>query len=352
MLGVLPDTIKIHMKGFTEMNKKVLVAGCGGIGERHARVMSNMDGIEVSICDVREQLLETLCKKYKITNKYAQWSQVDLEKFDAVVICTPAHLHIPMVIDALRANCHVLCEKPLSLSFEGIDDVIALQQEKNRVVGVAYIYRSMPGFKLVREKLLAGEIGDVKSITILTGDNFPYYRPDYRSIYYSNPAKGGGALHDAASHVFNYIEWCMGPVESIYSIARHTVLPDVEVEDTVGCTFKFTESDAIGTLSLNQFQYRETSIFEFAGTKGVLRFDGATHSIGVCKELCGDFSWTEPMQLSRDEYHKLQAENFINAIDGNEPPVCSLHEAIRTMGTILAAHISAKDNLPIQCNCK
>jgi predicted dehydrogenase len=331
------------------MNKKILIAGCGGIGERHTRVMSGLEGIEVSICDVNRQLLEIVRKKYKVANAYSQWNQIDLELFDAVVICTPAHLHIPMVIDSLRANCHVLCEKPLSLSFEGIDDVIALQKEKERIVGVAYIYRSMPGLKLMRDMIHANEIGEIKSVALINGANFPYYRPDYRSIYYSNPEKGGGALHDAVSHMINYIEWCMGTIESIYCVARHTVLPDVEVEDTVGCTFKFTESDAIGSLSLNQFQYCDTSIFEFAGTKGVLRFDEATRSIGICKELGGDFSWTKPMQLSRDEYHRLQAENFINAIDGNGSLVCSFQDAIRTMVTILSAHKSVKEETPIQC---
>ena len=135
----------------------------------------------------------------------------------------------------------------------------------------------------------------------------------------------------------------MGPIDCIYCVARHLVLPDVEVEDTVGCTFTFAESNAIGTLSLNQFQTRHESILEFAGTKGVLRFDGNMQSIGLCREPCGEFSWTESMKLSRDEYHKLQFEYFINAIDKNVPFTCSHQEAATTMGTILSAHKSAKD---------
>jgi len=325
----------------------VLAVGCGGIGERHIRVLCNMEDVELSICDISEGLLEKLQKAYKISSIYSSWNNIDLEQFDIVVISTPAHLHISMINDALEANCHVLCEKPLALSLDGIERVIALSQQKNRTVGVAYIYRSMPALGLLRERIVSGEIGDVKSVAFVVGSDYSFFRPDYKEIYYSDLNKGGGALYDAVSHMINYIEWCIGSVESIYCVARHLVLADVDVEDTVGCVMTFTESEAIGTLSLNQFQRAHGMMFEFAGTEGMLKFEGTSHSIGICKEPHRELIWSEKMILNRDEYHRLQFEKFFRSVDNREPFICTLEDAEMTTRTILAAHESAKQRRPV-----
>lgn len=330
------------------MRRKILVVGCGGIGERHIRVLSGMNNISLSICDFMPNVLERLQSQYRISNAYASWRTIDLEEYDIVVISTPAHLHVSMMMDALAANCHILCEKPLALSLSGIEQLQELSRQKNKTVGIAYVYRSMPGFAHLRRCVLAGEIGPIKSVSVVVGSDYPYYRPDYRDIYYSNPAKGGGALHDAVSHMINYVEWCIGPIESIYCIARHLVLPDVDVEDTVGCMMTFSNSDAIGTLSLNQFQKPYGLRIDFCGTEGVLCLDGESHAIGICKESGGLFDWIKPMNRTRDEYHALQFENFFRAIDCNEPFVCTLEQAEATLRTILAAHDSVRRNIPIK----
>lgn len=329
------------------MKRKILAVGGGGIGERHIRVLSGREDVELSVCDINPSLLDRLKHTYRIQNLYRLWNSVDLEQFDVVVISTPAHLHIPMMTDALTAGCHVLCEKPLALSAEGLDQVVRLLREKNKTAGIAYVYRSMPGPAFLRKRVISGEIGPIKNISIVVGSDYSFYRPDYKDIYYSDPGKGGGALHDAVSHMVNFIEWCMGPIDSIYCMARHLVLPGVEVEDTVGSVMTFTETDAICTLSLNQFQRTYGIQFEFCGTDGVLRFDGTTHSVGVCKDHCGEYIWSKPMNRTRDEYHQLQFDNFFKAIDNGEPFVCTLEEAEATMRTILAAHASVKKNMPV-----
>ena len=329
------------------MKRRVITVGCGGIGERHIRILSGMDDVELSICDINEELLERLQQAYKISDIYSSWNSIDLEQFDIVVISTPAHLHVSMINDALEANCHVLCEKPLALSLDGIEQIITVSQQKNKTVGIAYIYRSMPALSLLRGKIVSGEIGEVKSVAFVVGSDYSFFRPDYKEIYYRDLNKGGGALHDAVSHMINYIEWCMGPTESIYCVARHLVLPEVEVEDTVGCIMTFADSEAIGTLSLNQFQRPYGMMFEFAGTEGALRFDGVSHSIGICKEPHREFIWSKAMNLNRDEYHKLQFEKFFRSVDSRESFVCTLEDAEMTMRTILAAHESVKRRRPI-----
>jgi predicted dehydrogenase len=87
--------------------------------------------------------------------------------------------------------------------------------------------------------------------------------------------------------------------------------------------------------------------FDFAGTNGVLQFDGSTHSVGICKEQGRDFIWSSGMRLSRDDNHRLQFENFFKAVDSGEPFVCTLEDAEATLKVILAAHESARQNRPV-----
>ena len=59
-----------------------------------------------------------------------------------MVICAPAHLHVPIARDILKAGTHVLTEKPLSVSLEGVDELKRLRDESGLVVSVAFTLRS------------------------------------------------------------------------------------------------------------------------------------------------------------------------------------------------------------------
>ena len=120
---------------------QLLVVGVGSIGERHVRCFLATRRVHVSICDTNETHLRTVAERYDIQNSFNGFDQALDHAFAAVVIATPAHLHVPMAIQAAKAGCHLLIEKPLSVNLAGVDELLTVIKETQRNVMVAYVMR-------------------------------------------------------------------------------------------------------------------------------------------------------------------------------------------------------------------
>ena len=78
---------------------RVLVVGVGSIGERHVRCFQRTGRVEVSICEINDQLRENVANRYAVDRSFDSWEAAVASDCDAAVICTPAHLHVAMAID-------------------------------------------------------------------------------------------------------------------------------------------------------------------------------------------------------------------------------------------------------------
>jgi len=320
----------------------ILVVGGGSIGERHLRCFLKTGKVYVSLCDTSPAIRERLKGQYPVVDVIEDYASADLARYDTVIICTPAQLHISMALRAVEAGCNVLCEKPLSTTLDGIDALAAAIERKGVHFVVAYVQRAMPPLAELKRRIDSGEIGQIKHVLAAWGQHFPTYRPAYRQIYYADRRTGGGALQDAVTHVLNYVQWCMGPASSVYCQADHMVLPGVTVEDTASLILRFRNSPAIGTITLNQFQTNNSGVYEFAGTEGTLRLETTGWRIGVCKDE--QWSWTEPRTFERDDFFIRQAELFLKTVDEGAPPLCTLSEARDTLAAILGSLTSSDQN--------
>lgn len=318
----------------------MLVVGGGSIGERHLRCFLATGKVRASLCDVSAEIRQRLRRDYDLAAVYDDFQAVDLSAFDAVVICTPANLHIRMAKRVAEAGTHILCEKPLSVSFDGVDELVQTIERNGVTFAVAYVLRAMPPMAELKQRIDSGEIGEVKTVTVRSGQHFPTYRPAYREIYYTRHETGGGALQDAATHMLNFVQWCMGPAKSVCCEADHLVLPGVEVEDSTGLLVRFGDNPAIATLALNQFQTNNEGTYEFAGTDGTLRLELPSWRIGVCK--AEEWTWSDSQTFERDDFFVYQAEAFLRTIEDGAPPLCTLAEAADTLRAILGALESAK----------
>lgn len=326
------------MEGF-----RVLIVGAGSIGERHARCFLRAGAPSVSICEVRAERRAALRERYPLEAVYESFEQVPLEKFDAVIVCVPAHLHVEVSVRALDGGCHVLCEKPLALSTDDADRLLQTVARTDRVAAVAYVYRSIPAAARLRELLQQGRIGVVRHVMAFVGQEFPRFRPDYREIYYSSHATGGGAIHDALSHIVNYVQWCIGLEQRVWCAADHFVLEGVGVEDTATITL-YSPARFLASLNMNQFQKPNEVRLEFAGEKGSLALDMEGWRVGIF----GNDSWQwESYPIERDDAFVAQAKNFLAAIEGREPVRCTIQEGYETLRTIEAAHQSWRSGAEI-----
>ncbi|MFV1966734.1 MAG: Gfo/Idh/MocA family protein, partial [Pirellulaceae bacterium] len=308
---------------------RVLIVGTGSIGERHVRCFHRTGRADVAICEIDETLRRQISDRYGIQQIYADLGAALQGSFDAAVICTPAHLHIPMALELARAGVHLLIEKPLSTSVEGVAALRETLQARNLLAAVAYVYRAHPALAAMREAIADGRFGCPVQLVAVCGQHFPAYRPAYRQIYYKDRATGGGAVQDALTHIFNAGEWLVGAIDRVVADAAHQVLEGVDVEDTVHVIAR--HRDVLGCYSLNQHQAPNEVTITVVGQRGTARFESHHQRWRWMTDAGG--AWTdEPLdELSRDAMFELQAEQFLDALQGTEPPLCSLDEALQTL---------------------
>lgn len=326
--------------------RRILVIGVGSIGERHLRCFKNTGRADVAICEPNDKLRADVAGRYDIARAYASLSDALKDEHDAAVICTPAPLHIPIAIDLAKAGIHLLIEKPLSTTFDRIDELKTIVREKQLTVAVAYVHRANPVLAQMRDALVSGRFGKPRHLVAQCGQHFPTYRPAYREIYYTDRKQGGGAIQDAMTHILNLGEWLVGPIDRLIADASHQALEGVEVEDTVNILAR--QGDVMASYSLNQFQAPNEISVTVACTEGTVRYE-PHHNRWQWMVTPGN-EWQDEVSpgLERDTLFTNQAVAFLDALEGSRPPLCSLDEGEQTLRVNLATLRTADDSASLQ----
>ncbi|TWT60773.1 Gfo/Idh/MocA family protein [Rubinisphaera italica] len=316
--------------------KQILIIGGGSIGERHVRCFQQTGRARVSLCEMREDLRKDVSERYGLNQCFSSLDKtLQNAAFDAAVICTPANMHIPMALDLAAAGCGMLIEKPLSTSPQGTEQLQAAISSAQLPVSVAYVLRQHPALQSLKKSVDEGRFGRPVQIVFVGGQHFPYYRPAYREIYYTRHETGGGAIQDALTHMVNAAEWIVGPITRLSADAEHCVLDGVDVEDTVHMMTR--HGDVLGSFSLNQHQPPNESTLTVICENGAARYEAHHCRWLSCTEPGSEWTVEETFQIERDDLFMSQAEGFLNQLDGNVDPACSINEAIQTLRVNLAA---------------
>lgn len=323
----------------------VLVIGCGSIGERHVRTFLATGRTRVMACDNRPAIRQQMTERYGVEAISGWNTALGNPAITAVVVATPAPLHVTMATQWLNAGRHVLSEKPLSLDLAGVNELVAARDAANRFAAVAYVLHFVPGLQQAREFLRAGSFGAVKQVSVNTGQHFPNFRPAYREIYYRDHAQGGGAIQDALTHMANAVEWVVGPTTRLYCDAAHQVLEGVEVEDTVNIAAR--NGGSMVNYSLTQFQAANETRWDFHAETGSVRVELNNQRWGTLALGATDWTWHAAPVSERDQLFVAQANAFLDGCEGKPNPLCTLEEGIRTLRFNLAALQSWRENRPI-----
>jgi predicted dehydrogenase len=319
---------------------RVLVVGAGSIGERHARCFAATGRAQLALCEIEPALGKAVAERCAIAEVHERYETALSAGFDAVVIATPAHLHVAMAAAAVRAGAHVLVEKPLGTSLDGVDELIALVDERRVTAAVAYVYRCHPALAAMRAALADGRFGKPLEVVANSGQHFPLYRPAYRDIYYNDRATGGGAVQDALTHVINAGEWLVGPIDRLAADVDHLALDGVGVEDTAHVIAR--HGPVMGCYSLNQHQAPNEVTMTVVCTRGTTRFEYHRNRWRWMTEPGGEWTDEDAGPLERDALFVRQAQAFLDSIEGQAPPICTLAEARHTLGANLAILRSAE----------
>jgi predicted dehydrogenase len=307
----------------------ILVIGVGSIGERHLRCFLNTGRGDVSFVETNSELGATIAKRYPAAKMIDDLDSALKSRISAAVIATPAPSHVPLALELVNFGANVLIEKPLAVSFDGVDALRVAAQLRKTVAAVAYVYRAHPALAEMRQAIVSGRFGPPLEIVAVCGQHFPTYRPAYAQTYYASRANGGGAVQDALTHIINAGQWIVGPIDRLVADAAHQSLADVSVEDTVHVIAR--HGNVLGSYSLNQHQAPNEVTITVVCEGGVARFE--YHSCRWRSMEKPDSGWTDHCfgPLQRDELFIRQAAAFLDAVEGRSPPLCTLDEAIMTL---------------------
>ncbi|MCA9411720.1 MAG: Gfo/Idh/MocA family oxidoreductase, partial [Candidatus Omnitrophica bacterium] len=309
--------------------KKLLIIGTGSIGERHTRCFLATGRVQVSICEPNDTLRERIARDYTVEAAFPDLDSALEKDWDAALVATPAHTHIPIAQQLADKGIHLFIEKPLSTSLDGIGDLQKTVVDQQLLAAVAYVWRCFPGIEWLKSVVEDRRFGALKQLTILSGQNFPFYRPAYREIYYTDRAKGGGAIQDCLTHLLNFSEFLAGPITRIVADSDHQVLEGVEVEDTVHVIARHGET--MGCYSLNQYQAPNETTVTLVFEKGTARFEHHENHCRWMTEPGAAWNDVELPAMERDDLFIRQANAFLDALEGKSEPLCTLDEALGTL---------------------
>lgn len=322
------------------MSKRILIIGCGSIGERHLRCLLRTKRAQAAVCEIDSELRERVTREYSVPGFVSLADAFAGPAIHGVIICSPAHTHVGLAIEALRHNAALLIEKPLSTGFERIDELKAAAAQTGKFVAVAYIYHSNPAIKAAREFLRERPFGPVLQANVVAGQHFPTFRPAYRDIYYNKHETGGGAIQDALTHLANAVEWLVGPTDRLFCDAAHQALEGVNVEDTVHVVGR--NGGALVNYSLNQFQAPNETSIQINCATGSVKIELHEQRWAVLPLGAASWDYRPALIAHRDDLFVAQANAFLDGMEGKPTPLCTLDEAIQTLAFNLAALESAK----------
>ncbi|WP_322988792.1 inositol 2-dehydrogenase [Hoeflea sp.] len=178
------------------------ILGCGRIGQVHAASLQRLENARVAaVADAFPEAAEKLAAKTGAQVRSAD-EIIASPDIDAVVIGTPTDTHFDLIEKSAKAGKAIFCEKPVDMSADRIRDLIKIVDAAGVPFLTGFNRRFDSGFATIRERIAAGEIGDVELVTILSRDPSP---PPVAYIKSS-----GGLFRDMMIHDFDMARFLLG----------------------------------------------------------------------------------------------------------------------------------------------
>nr|QHW08570.1 NAD-binding dehydrogenase [Streptomyces aureus subsp. suzhoueusis] len=342
------------------------VIGCGVIGGLHARVLSGYPPLaqRARLVAVASPSSERARRLAEETGSEATdvATLLDRSDIDVISVCTPSGLHAELGLRALAAGKHVVVEKPIDVTAEAADRLIARARQTGRALAVISQRRFDPASRMLRSALDAGEFGTLTSglveVPLWRGQSY-YDSGDWRG---SRALDGGGALLNQGVHAVDLVQWLMGPV---VEVAAHTALKGhhgIEVEDVVTASLRHAGGALTSLLATTAAYPGRTTRLTVHGDRGsaVIDNDELTwfHAAGPEDDTSAYGAYgagnqaaerrPAPVAEQRDASgllpspHGDQLLDFCDAVAEGRAPAVDGEEGRRALRTVLAVYEAAR----------
>jgi len=330
------------------------VVGAGMIGALHAKVISDLPGAELGYVFSR-----SMVRAEGLTDKYGGGPIADYDDLlrrddlDAVSVCAASGEHAQFGIPAARAGKHVLVEKPIEISLDKADALIAACRANGVKLGVVFQLRFLDASVEVKRAMERKALGD----PVMADCYMKFHRP--QSYYDDSRWKGtlamdgGGALINQGIHGLDLLLHMAGDVASVKAYAGILAHRRIEVEDTCAAVLKYA-SGALGVLQAATSIHPDVQQrIELHGANGTIVLEGTEDTwIKQWETFEERREPTAPVEVERagaaavldvgGEGHRRQIADFVEAVRDDREPAVNGEEGRRSLAVVQAVYESAR----------
>lgn len=339
------------------MSVRFGIVGVGNIAGFHAKAIGLVEGAELVACHARTRASgEEWSREHGCDYASTLDELLSRNDVDAVAITTPSGTHADIGVQVAQAGKHVLCEKPIDITVQKVDQLIEACDSNGVLLGAIFQSRFGEGARAAKRAVESGRFGELTQCSA--------YIPWFRSKeYYASAGwrgtwalDGGGALMNQGIHAVDLLLWLAGEVAEV-SARCDTRLHDIEVEDNAVAWLKFT-SGALGVIQGSTACYPgESKRVELKGERGSItlvddvpalwQFEEAAPEDKEVLRLQQNASIgggaSDPKAISVDG-HRAQYADFVRAIQENREPAVPGREGRRAVQVIRAIYESSQSN--------
>jgi len=315
---------------------RVGIVGAGFMGTTHAAGWAETDAEIVGFAAETATEAEPLALAYGA--RVFPELQALIDAVDVVDVCTPTHLHHPIVLQAAAAGKHIICEKPLARHVAEAQEMVRACREAGVQLLVAHVVRFFPEYALAQAQVAGGAIGRPGVLRLTRGS----YRPKKPvGNWFLDEAKSGGILMDLMIHDFDYARWIAGEVESVFARRVTATHPDAPVD--YGLAILRHRSGAL-THVAGAWAYPPPTFrtgLEIAGDQGLIQFDSdMTAPITNLLRRDGGADAPDvalPPSPTSESPYTTQIKEFYNALQGDGPSRVTAEDGLAAVQIAIAA---------------
>jgi predicted dehydrogenase len=320
---------------------KIAVLGLGSIGRRHLQNFQAA-GVEHLVAYDRSPEQREAARRQFPFATVVDTPEVAVGGCDGVAVCTPPDSHLELGRLAVAHGAHVMIEKPLTVTTDGVEAFLRECDARGRRVLTAYNWRYWPPLQLAERLLREDRIGAVRAARTEYAYHLDAHRYPgrYRASYMADAKQGGGCLLDE-SHAIDYMRWLCGEIVEVSAVVEHVSGLEITSDDIADLTVRFA-SGAIGNIHMNLFAWNVHSHFELLGERGVLQWRRLENEVRLFDSAANRWE-VYPSGGQLNDMYVEEARHFLACIRGEAMPRCDGWDGLKTMQVIAAAQRSAAE---------
>ena len=286
-------------------------------------------GDVAAIASRSEEKARTAAEAYGLPRYFSSYEALVADPgVDAVYIPLPNHLHLPWSLKAIQAGKHVLCEKPIGMNTEEAEQLLnAARANPELKVMEAFMYRFHPQWKLARQWVNEGKIGDLCSVHTFIS----YYKDDPENIR-NIPAYGGGGMMDIGCYAISFARFLFND-EPQRVFAAAELDPDFSVDRLTSGVMEFGRGLATFTIGTQMVRFQRVQIL---GSTGRIELEIPVNAPAdePCRLILQNDLRVESHTVEICDQYTIQCDRFSRAVLEDLPVPTPLEDAVANMRVI------------------